>query len=80
MAHTWIATCSQFQSKPQIGEDATTLIRGETLEMVLQKLGLPLRREMRHKQNLIHCGEHLVWDNINHVLKKHFLGWARSIG
>lgn len=34
--------CSQFQSKPQIREDAAALVHGETLEVVLQKLGVAI--------------------------------------
>jgi hypothetical protein len=42
--------CSQLQSKPQIGEDAVVLVHGEALEVVLQKLESPLRRDEARMQ------------------------------
>jgi hypothetical protein len=37
------ATCSQFQYKPRTGKDAAPLVQGETLEVILQKLGVTIK-------------------------------------
>jgi hypothetical protein len=34
--------CSQFLSKPRTGEDAVALVHGETLKVVVKKLGIAI--------------------------------------
>jgi hypothetical protein len=74
------AVCSQFQSKPQTGEDAAALVHGEILEVYHKNWGSPLMKEMWHACSLMHWKEHCIMENINHALQIHYLGWVGSIG